>query len=105
MTDRVIRIRSGCLKALDKDRDRKLKRDELLEAKQFQFDPQPWSAYVKLELDALRAKLLKDAFASKDVDGDQDGKLDNDELYALFRFAIERGALPMSLAKPQNSIF
>ncbi|MNR81969.1 EF hand [compost metagenome] len=105
MTERIIRIRSGCLKALDKDGDRQLTRDDLMEANQFQLDPQPWSAYAKLELEQLRAKVLKDAFASKDVDGDQDGKLNNDELYAFFLFAVERGASPIAPAKPHSPIF
>lgn len=104
MTERIIRIRSGCMKALDKDRDRRLTRDDLLAAQQFQLDPQPWSAYAALELGDLRAKVLKDAFASKTVDGNQDGKLDNDELYAFFLFAIERGAMPLSPAKPHSPI-
>jgi len=104
MTERVIRIRSGCVKALDKDRDRKLTPRDLQEAKQFLFDPQPWSAYAKQELDKLREAVLKDAFADKDVDANQDGKLDYDELYALFRFAIARGAMPLGLAKPQAPI-
>jgi len=104
MTERVIRIRSGCVKALDKDRDRKLTKRDLLESKQFQFAPQPWSAYAKLELDKLREKVLKDAFADKAVDEDQDGKLDYDELYAFFRFAIAHGATPLGLAKPQSPI-
>ncbi len=104
MTERLIRIRSGCVKALDKDRDRKLTRDDLLAAKQFQFDPQPWSPYAKLELEDVKAKILKEAFASKAVDANQDGMLDYDELYAFFLFAIERGALPLSVAKPQASL-
>lgn len=105
MTDRVIRIRAGCLKALDKNRDRRLSRKDLLDAKQFLWDPQPWSPYAKEELEGLKAKVLKEAFASKDVDADQDQLLDYDELYALFRFAIARGALPQSVAKPSALLF
>lgn len=105
MTDRVIRIRAGCIKALDKDRDRRLSRKDLQDAKQFLWDPQPWSSYAKEELESLRAKLLKDAFASRDVDADRDQLLDYDELYALFRFAIARGALPQSVAKPNALLF
>lgn len=102
MTERIIRIRSGCLKALDKDGDRKLTRKDLLDSKQFQLDPQPWSSYAKLELEELRAKLLKDAFNSKQVDANQDGKLDADELYAFFLFAIERGTMPLNVPKPHT---
>ncbi len=104
LTERVIRIRSGCVKALDKDRDRMLTKADLQKAKQFQFDPQPWSPYAKLELDKLREKLLKDAFADENVDANQDGKLDYDELYAFFRFAIARGAMPLGVAKPLSPI-
>jgi hypothetical protein len=104
MTERLIRIRSGCVKALSKDRDRQLTRDDLLAAKQFHFDPQPWSPYAKLELEDVRVKLLKEAFASKAVDANQDGKLDYDELFAFFLFAVERGAMPLTLAKPQSPL-
>jgi hypothetical protein len=105
MTERIIRIRSGCMKALSKEGDRKLTRENLLGAKQFQLDPQPWSPYAKLGIEELRAKVVKDAFASKDVDADKDGKLDNDELYDFFLFAIERGASPLAPAKPHSPIF
>lgn len=105
MTERIIRIRSGCMKALAKNGDRKVSRDDLQGSKQFQLDPQPWSPYAKLDIKELRVKVLKDAFASKDVDGDQDGKLDNDELYAFFLFVVERGVSPVAPAKPHSPIF